>query len=98
MQLEYIKVMRALDHDSIKKSQKVPALREINMIKEKICEKLKGRTCADDRPQRCYIPKEYISSPDISYEDLLTIIIIDTHEVREVGFLMSLEHTLMLTY
>ena len=50
--LEDMKVMGALNPDSLTRSQKNGALRAINSIKEKRSGKLKGRTCVDGRPQR----------------------------------------------
>ena len=55
------------------------------MLKEKRCGKLKGRTCADVMPQRCYTSKEDTSLPNISLEELSTIIIIGAHEGIYVG-------------
>ena len=49
-QLEYMKVMGALNPDSLTISQKKGALRAINLIKEKRSGKLKGRTFTDERP------------------------------------------------
>lgn len=46
---------------------------------------LKGRTCADGRPQRAYISKEEASSPAVAIESLLTSLAIDTFEGREVA-------------
>ena len=54
------------------------------MMKEKLSRKLKGRTCADGRPQRCYITKEDASSSTISLEDFFIGLIVDAHEVRDV--------------
>ena len=51
-QLEYMKVMGALNPDSLTISQKKGALRSINLIKEKRGGKLKKRTCTDGRPQK----------------------------------------------
>ena len=51
-QLEFMKVMGALNPDSLTISQKKGALRAINLIKEKRSGNIKGRTCADGRPQR----------------------------------------------
>ena len=50
-----MKVMAKLDPDRIKISPNKVSLWAINLIKEKKSGKLKGRTCADRRPQRCYI-------------------------------------------
>ena len=79
-QLEYMKVMGKLNPVSLTRSQKKVALMSINSIKEKLSRKIKGRTCADGRPQRCYITKEDTSSTTISLEDLFTILIIDENE------------------
>ena len=67
-QLEYMKVMGALNPDSLTISQKKGALRVINLIKEKSSGKLKGRTCTDGRPQRYYTTTEDASSPTIYLE------------------------------
>ena len=61
------------------------ALRAINLIKEKRCGKIKGRTCADGRPQRAYTPREEASSPTISLESLMALLLIDAHEGRDVA-------------
>ena len=53
-----MKVMGELKPDSLTRSQNKVALRAVNLIKEKLSVKLNGRTCADGRPQRCYITKE----------------------------------------
>ena len=82
-----MEVMGALKHDILTRSQKKVALRAINLIKEKRSGKLKGRTCADGRPQICYITKEDASSPTISLEDFFTRLIIDAHEGIYVGIL-----------
>ena len=52
-----MKVMGALDPDSLTISKKKVSLSAINLIKEKWSGKLKGRICADVTPQRCYITK-----------------------------------------
>ena len=54
------------------------------MIKEIRSGKLKGRTCADGRPQRCYITKEYTSLLTIYLEYFITNLIIDAHEGIDV--------------
>ena len=87
-----------MNSDSLTISQNKGALRDIKLIKEKRRGKLKGRTCADGQPQRCYITKEDTSSTTISLEDLFTSLIIDEHEGRDVAILMSLGHNSMLKY
>ena len=69
-QIEYMKLMGALESASITKSQKRGALRAINLIKDIRYRKLKGSMCAYGRSQICYIPKEDTSSPTIYLEEL----------------------------
>ena len=78
-QLEDMKLMESLNPESLTRSQKKGALRAINPIKEKWSGKLKGRTCADGRPQRCYITKEDAPLPTIPLKALFTSLIIDAH-------------------
>ena len=79
-----MKVMGSLNPDSRTISQKKGALSAINLIKEKRSGKLKGRTCANVRPQRCYITKEDASSPTIYLEYSFTSLIVTVHEGRDV--------------
>ena len=83
-QLEYMKVMGALDPDSLTRSHKKGSLGAINLIEEKRSGKLKGRKYKDGQPERCYITKEDASSLTISLEYFFTSIIIDAHEGRDV--------------
>ena len=58
-------------------TQKREAIRAANLIKEKRCGNLKGRTCADGRPQRKHYTKEETSSPTVSTDALMLSILID---------------------
>jgi hypothetical protein len=78
-------VFRPIHHSKLTASQKKKALREITIIKEKRCGKIKGRTCADGRPQRGYISKDESSSPTISNDAFLMSLIIDALEERDVA-------------
>lgn len=60
------------------------ALRSITVTKEKRCDRIKGRTCADGRPQRDYVPKSDSPSPTIGTESLLFSLMIDALENRHV--------------
>ena len=55
-QLNDMGVFGIVNPDSLSVEQKKKALRAINLIKEKRCGRIKGRTVADGRPQRSYIP------------------------------------------
>ena len=66
-------------------ARKRAALKAINLIKEKRDDRVKGRTCADGRKQRVYIPKEEASSPTIPQEALNATLAIDAFERRAVA-------------
>jgi hypothetical protein len=57
LQLHDLDVFDGQHAGKLTKSQKRAALRAINVIKEKRCGKIKGRTVADGRPQKRYIPR-----------------------------------------
>ena len=78
-------VFKPIHHNELTAAQKRKALREITKIKEKRCGKIKGRTCADGRPQRGYISKDESSSPTISNDAFLMSLIIDALEERDVA-------------
>ena len=93
-----MKVMEAMEPNIFTISQKKGALWAINLIKEKQSRKIKGRTCADGRPQICYIPKEDAPSLTICLEDLFNRLIIDAHKGRHLDFLISLGHKSTIAY
>ena len=64
---------------------KSQALRCINVIKQKRCGKIKGRTCADGRPQRGLYDKSETSSPTASSDAILFTLVIDAVERRDVA-------------
>ena len=70
---------------NLTRAQKRAALKAINLIKEKRCGKIKGRTVADGRKQRKHVPKSESSSPALSIDALLTTLIIDAKEGRSVA-------------
>ena len=84
-QLRDMEVIGRLDPMTLTKQQKRDALRVVNLIKEKRCGKIKGRTCADGRPQRKYVPREESSSPTVSNEALMGVLSIFAKENRAVG-------------
>ena len=61
------------------------ALRCINVIKQKRCGKIKGRTCADGRPQRNLYEKSETSSPTASSDAIMLTLIVDALERRDVA-------------
>ena len=60
--------------------EKYRAIRSVTLSKEKRCDKIKGRTCADGSCQRTYIPREESTPPTIVLEALFLSLLIDTHE------------------
>ena len=84
-QLNDMKVVEPLDPDALTPQKKRDALRTVSLLKEKWSGSLKGRTCADGSKHRKYISKVDSSSPTVSTEALLTTLVIDTYEGREVA-------------
>ena len=64
--------------------QQSGALESITTVTKKRCGKIKGRTCAEGRKQREYIEKAAASSPTVSLEALMMIILTATHENRQI--------------
>jgi hypothetical protein len=78
--------------DSINPSDLTPeerkgALRYLMFLKEKRDGMIKGRGCADGRPQQDYMTKENTSSPTVAPETLLVTCLIDAIEKRDVATL-----------
>ena len=67
------------------REQKLSAINLITLIKEKMCIKIKSRSCADGRKQRKYISKEESASPTVQMESLMLSLLIDGFEKRDVA-------------
>ena len=78
-------VFEGIDPNTLTEEQKQRALDTINTIKQKRCGKVKGRTVGDGRKQRGYVSKEESSSPTPSLLALLTTMVIDAVEGRDVA-------------
>ena len=72
------------DASKLTAQQKKAALRSVNVIKEKRCGKIKGRSCADGRSQRPHYDKSETASPALSTDTLIMSLIIDAIERRKV--------------
>ena len=72
------------DASKLTPQQKKAALRSVNVIKEKRCGKLKGRSCADGRPQQTEYDKSETASPALSVDALIMSLVIDAQERRKV--------------
>jgi hypothetical protein len=84
-QLNDMMVFGRIDPDELTVQHKRDALRAVNLINEKRCGRVKGRTCADGSKQKAYIPPEEATSPTVSMEALTTSLVIDAHEKRAVA-------------
>jgi hypothetical protein len=84
-QLNDLKVLGRINVDALSPEQKRKALRAVNLIKEKRCGKIKGRTVADGSVQRKYVPREEASSPTLSLEALMGVLLINSFEERDVA-------------
>ena len=84
-QLHDLQVFSPRNPLKLSKKEKVMALNAIDLIKEKRCGKIKGRTVADGRKQRNYYNKIDTSSPALSMDGFLTSLIIDAFEKRNVA-------------
>jgi hypothetical protein len=83
-QLEALSVYQPVYAHSLTKEQRKGALRAINLIKEKRCGKLKGRTVADGRSQKNLYDKTDTASPTVATDALMLTILVEAHEARDV--------------
>ena len=61
----------------------------VNLIAEKRCGKIKGRTCANGSKQSQYVDKmDSFSSPTASLESIITTLMIDSYEGRDVAIIV----------
>jgi hypothetical protein len=84
-QLHDLGVFSPEDANLLSPQKKHKALRAINVIKEKRCGRIKGRTVADGSMERGVYNKEDTASPTVSAESLMLSLIIDAKEMRDVA-------------
>ena len=84
-QLDEKGVFEPVDNLTLTPAVRAQALRCVNLIKEKRCGKIKGRTCADGRPQRSMYQKHETSSPTASSDAIMLTLIVDAMEGRDVA-------------
>jgi hypothetical protein len=65
--------------------ERATALKYLMYLKEKRNGIIKGRGCADGRPQRLYTDKSDSSSPTASLAGVMTTCVIDAYEQRDVA-------------
>ena len=79
-------VITPIPFESLTEQDRSQALEAVNLIKEKRCGKLKGRTCANGSRQRNFLKDgEDFASPTASLESILTTLVIDAWEGRDVA-------------
>ena len=71
--------------NTLDKNERKMALNLLAVIKEKRCGKIKGRVVADGSKQRKFVPREEAASPTIKLESLLTLLMVDAKEGRDVA-------------
>ena len=84
-QLHDLDVFKPRHKDELTAQQLSECLRLITLIKEKRTGTIKGRACADGRPQRKTIPKEEATAPTVSLESLIMTLMVDANEDRDVA-------------
>jgi Reverse transcriptase (RNA-dependent DNA polymerase) len=84
-QLEDLDVYEPLEPSKLNRAPKKATLRAINLIKEKRCGRLKGRTVADGRSQKGMYDKSETASPTVSTDSLMVSIIVDAFARRDVA-------------
>jgi len=84
-QLDGLVVFKPEDATKLTDQQKAAALNVIDLIKQKRCGKVKGRTVADGRKQRSEFNKEDTSSPAMSLEAFIVTLVVDAMEDRDVA-------------
>jgi hypothetical protein len=80
LQQLYRGVIEPIDPSDLTPEERKGALRYLMFLKEKRDGMIKGRGCADRRPQRDYMTKEYTSSPTVATDALLVTCRIDAIE------------------
>jgi Reverse transcriptase (RNA-dependent DNA polymerase)/Zinc knuckle len=84
-QLHDRKVIRPVQASSLSYEEKKASLAYLMFLKEKRTGQIKGRGCADGRPQRETTPKEEARSPTVAVESVLLSCTMDAHEERDVA-------------
>jgi len=79
------KVLEAKKPTELTPTQRREALGYLMFLKRKRCGTVKGRGCADGRPQRKYISKEEATSPTVSTEAVFLTAVIDAMQGRDVA-------------
>ena len=79
-------VIEPIKFESLTEENKQEALEAVNLIAQKRCGRIKGRTCANGSRQRRFLREdESFASPTASLEAIMTTLMIDAYEKRDVA-------------
>jgi hypothetical protein len=78
-------VMEPVNKYDLTGEERKGAFRYLMFFKEKRCGMIKGRGCADGRPQQDYTTKDETSSPTVATEALILTCLIDAIEGRDAA-------------
>eukprot|EP00957_Ditylum_brightwellii_P046568 3533435-Ditylum_brightwellii.AAC.1 len=78
-------VIKPQDPKQMSKEEKKAALQYLMFLKQKRCEKIKGRWCADGCKQQVYKTKKETSVPTVAIESFVLSCILDAEEKRDVA-------------
>ena len=74
------------NHDRLTPLYRKKTLEDVNLIKEKRCGKIKGRTCSNGRKHRkCLKPDESVYSPTYSTKSLMVTLVTYVMEKIDVA-------------
>ena len=78
--------MSSFNPDGLTPLDRKKTLESVNLIKEKCCGNIKGRTCANGRKKlKCLKPDESVYSPTCPTEALMATLVINAMEQRDVA-------------
>ena len=79
-------VVEPIPFEHLKDEDKREALKAVNLIAQKRCGRIKGQTCANGARQRRFVKEDdSFASPTASLEAILTTLMIDVYEGRDVA-------------
>jgi hypothetical protein len=78
-------VMIPINKYDLTATERKGTLRYLMFLQEKRCGTIKGRGCADRRPQRDYMRKQETSSPTVATKALMLTCVVDAIEGRDVA-------------
>ena len=79
-------VIKPIPFEELTAKDKKESLEAVNLIAQKRSGKIKGRTCANGRKQQKYLrDDENYSSPTASLESIMTTLVIDAYEGRDIA-------------